>query len=441
MSNIRLIRTLLKYLRLDAETDDYQKIHTQIQKDVIFRGTNLWVLIFAIFIASVGLNINSTAVIIGAMLISPLLGPIIGIGYSIGIFHIQLFKTSLKNFMFAVIASLIASSLYFYITPLSEASSELLARTTPTIYDVLIAIFGGFAGIIATSSKQKGNVIAGVAIATALIPPLCTCGYGISTAQWHFFAGAFYLFIINSFFIALASLIVTRLLNFPIYIAEKANFKIISHVMFIFTIIVLLPSIYLGYKFIQKEHYRSKAEKFISHIVNYKGNYLLRHEIDPSDHVIKLTYAGHKFSSEELNQLKSLAAIHQIDTSKIIVQYGLHIDDILSKSNSNNYNDELINLKFLLNSKTHKIDSIESLNQIGKSLLNESRIFYPQIKSITYYRAYSHQIDTSYIYHYVIVGSENNMLNSVDREKFSKWLSNRLNTKMLKIFYEILDKN
>jgi uncharacterized hydrophobic protein (TIGR00271 family) len=175
------IGKVLQFFSLESELEDQDSVYEEIKKGIIFKGTNLWILIFAIIVASVGLNMNSTAVIIGAMLISPLMGPINGMGYSIATYDFELFKKSTKNFAFAIIASLVASATYFALSPVSTAHSELLARTSPTIYDVLIALFGGLAGIVAISSKQKGNVIPGVAIATALMPPLCTAGYGLAT--------------------------------------------------------------------------------------------------------------------------------------------------------------------------------------------------------------------------------------------------------------------
>jgi len=216
MKQREYLHKLLSYIKLESELDDFEKIHESITKDIVFKGTNLWILVFAIIVASVGLNMNSTAVIIGAMLISPLMGPINGMGYSIATYNFPLFKLALKNFLFAVIASLIASTAYFLLSPISTAHSELLARTSPTIYDVLIALFGGLAGIVAISSRQKGNVIPGVAIATALMPPLCTAGYGLATGQLFYFFGAFYLFTINSVFIAISSVIISQILKFPI---------------------------------------------------------------------------------------------------------------------------------------------------------------------------------------------------------------------------------
>ena len=228
--------------KLGSEKEDLQKITANIETAVVFRGTNLLVLICAIFIASLGLNINSTAVIIGAMLISPLMGPIMGIGLGIGIGDIALMRKSANNYWIATMSALATSTLFFLVSPLSDAHSEILARTSPTIYDVLIALFGGFAGIIATSSTQKGNVIPGVAIATALMPPLCTAGYGLATLQMKYFIGAFYLYIINSVFIAWATLIIVRLLHFPYKPLEnKRAHTIARRVVWIIVLATLIP--------------------------------------------------------------------------------------------------------------------------------------------------------------------------------------------------------
>jgi len=229
MIKINLIQKILNYIDLETDVDDFDIIHKTIEKDIIFKGTNLWILVFAIIIASIGLNMNSTAVIIGAMLISPLMGPINGMGYSIATYNFPLFRKAVKNFTFAVLDGLIASTIYFSLSPISTAHSELLARTSPTIYDVLIALFGGLAGIVAISSKQKGNVIPGVAIATALMPPLCTAGFGLATGQLYYFFGAFYLFTINTVFIALSSIVISQILKFPIRsIVEDAQKKKIN---------------------------------------------------------------------------------------------------------------------------------------------------------------------------------------------------------------------
>lgn len=207
------IEKLLKWFDLRSEMEGYDTIHENIERGIVFKGTNLWILMFAIVVASVGLNMNSTAVIIGAMLISPLMGPINGMGYSLATYDFMLLRRSVKNFLLAVLVSLLTSAFYFLLSPINEAHSELLSRTSPTIYDVIIALFGGLAGIVAMSSRLKGNVIPGVAIATALMPPICTAGYGLATLQFNFFFGALFLFTINTVFIAFASLMVLSLIH------------------------------------------------------------------------------------------------------------------------------------------------------------------------------------------------------------------------------------
>ncbi len=208
------------YLRKDKENE--LETIANIRAGVEFKGASLWILIFAILIASLGLNVNSTAVIIVAMLISPLMGPIIGMGLALGINDYELLKKSMRSYLIATVISIITATLFFFVSPLDHPQSELLARTSPTIYDVFIALIGGLAGFIALSTKDKGNVIPGVAIATALMPPLCTAGYGIAIGSWRFFMGAFYLYFINTVFIVVATFLGTRIRGYsPKVFQEK----------------------------------------------------------------------------------------------------------------------------------------------------------------------------------------------------------------------------
>lgn len=219
-----------------------------------FRGTSLWILVCAILIASLGLNMNSTAVIIGAMLISPLMGPIMGIGLGLGINDTSLVTRCVKNLTVATVFSLLASCLYFYISPLNDARSELLARIQPTIYDVLIAFFGGFAGIIATGSRHKGNILPGVAIATALMPPLCTAGYGLATLQWNFLFGAFYLFLINCVYIGLATWLGCMVLKLPkVNVQQRITRPYGMTVTIVILLLILTPSAFTTYHLIRNE--------------------------------------------------------------------------------------------------------------------------------------------------------------------------------------------
>jgi uncharacterized hydrophobic protein (TIGR00271 family) len=265
---IKEIWTYIKSLASIAEDTDSETTIANITKGVEFRADNVWVLFFAIIIASVGLNVNSTAVIIGAMLISPLMGPIMGLGLSIGISDGELLRKSLKNLFIMIAISLVASSFYFLISPLSDAQSELLARTKPTIYDVFIAFFGGMAGILASSRRQeKVTVVSGVAIATALMPPLCTAGYGLGTGQLIYFFGAFYLFFINAFFIALATYFMVRYLHFPrkAFLDEATERKVRRSIA-VFTIVVVVPSIFIAFNVVRETSFDNNAIKYVNDI-------------------------------------------------------------------------------------------------------------------------------------------------------------------------------
>ena len=257
-------------LHLDkADEDD---VVISIKKNSDFVGANLWTLIFAIFIASIGLNVNSTALIIGAMLISPLMGPIMGIGLGIAINDFELVKKGSRNLLIATIISIATSSLYFWVTPLHDAQSELLARTTPSIWDVFIAFVVGLAGIVAGTRKEKSNVIPGVAIATALMPPLCTAGFGLASGNLYYFLGAIYLFFINSVFICLSTFLIVRFLKFKRkYFEDKSYEKKVSRYILIIAIITALPSIYLAYGIVDKSIFESNAKRFVREQFQFKN--------------------------------------------------------------------------------------------------------------------------------------------------------------------------
>jgi uncharacterized hydrophobic protein (TIGR00271 family) len=274
-----------------------------VKKDMVFRGASAWILIFSILIASIGLNANSTAVIIGAMLISPLMGPIVAIGLSLGTNDFDLFKRAIKNYLVAIIISLITSTLYFLLTPLKEATSELFSRTSPTILDVFIAFFGGFAGIIGASRRERSNVIPGVAIATALMPPLCTAGYGLATWQMHFFFGALYLFFINSVFISLATVVTVRLMKFPhkTFVDHKKE-KLIKRWMTIFAIIVIIPSLIIFLNVIRESRFKTNAQHFVNKIVKYPGSQLINAKFDYNDStaIINLYFIGQQIKDSAI---------------------------------------------------------------------------------------------------------------------------------------------
>ncbi len=273
-------RLVARYLHFKIDKPHERYIVQEITDGVSFKGAQTWVLIFAIFIASLGLNTNSTAVIIGAMLISPLMGPIMGIGLGLGINDFNLIRRAATNWLAATIFAIIASTIYFSITPINEVSSELLARTTPTIYDVLIALFGGLSGIVASSSKQRGNVIPGVAIATALMPPLCTVGYGIATLNIAFVVGAFQLYFINAVFIALSTAFGAKFLRFtPKEQLNASKSKRVRRVVVAFLLAAIVPSAYVTYNIVVTSHYESRAKNFIKSQFNRTNTQILDYHI------------------------------------------------------------------------------------------------------------------------------------------------------------------
>jgi uncharacterized hydrophobic protein (TIGR00271 family) len=425
---------------MEDELDHFDNVHEVIVKDIVFKGTNLWILMFAIIVASVGLNMNSTAVIIGAMLISPLMGPINGMGYSIATYNLALFRQSVKNFTFAVLASLFASTTYFALSPVSTAHSELLARTTPTIYDVLIALFGGMAGIVATTSRQKGNVIPGVAIATALMPPLCTAGYGLATAQFNFFFGAFYLFTINTVFIALASVAISQILKFPIRtLVDTAQKKKVNRYITLVILIVLLPSIYFGYLLVQKEKFNENAKRYIHGISSVEGNFLLKSEINPSDKTITLVYGGVSLNEEQKQRIIREAEFHSLPKTGIQISQGLALDIHDKKiTEATSLREELNRIYSVLKLRELQIDSIRLKDHIGKNLLDEISILVPQITGCTYAESTRFPDTTSNADRtpIVIFSTGDNKLNHSEKEKVGKWVESRLNSGNVRIFYE-----
>lgn len=439
MRIVYFIKKSLSFFNLESELESQDVVNEEVRKGIVFKGTNLWILIFAIVIASVGLNMNSTAVIIGAMLISPLMGPINGMGYSLAIYDFVLFRRAVRNFTFAIIASLLASTLYFTITPVSSAASELLARTSPTIYDVIIALFGGLAGIVAIATKQKGNVLPGVAIATALMPPLCTAGYGLATGQLYFFFGAFYLFTINTIFIAIASVWISQLLKFPIKsIIDLRSKKRIKRIINAILLVVFLPSIYFGYKLVQQESFSRRANQYISNISSFEGNYLLKHEIDAKNHSILLVYGGTSLSDTQKSNIIKLAADFELRDATIVVNQGLSLGN-LDEKNLELYKlrDQIVNLNNLLAQKNVSLDSIHNQQHVGATLLSELKVFYPQIITCSYSETVIyHAVDSASVATSIVVLSLNRSLASDDETKIENWIKERLGKQKVKVFYE-----
>jgi uncharacterized hydrophobic protein (TIGR00271 family) len=303
LTKIRIITNLTDHI-------DVMATIASIKQNVDFRGPNVWILAFAIIVASVGLNVNSIPVIIGAMLISPLMGPIMGVGMSIAINDSKLLQGSLKNLLVMVAISLLASFTYFFISPLHlEEPTELLARTRPTIFDVFIALFGGLAGIVESARKEKGTVIAGVAIATALMPPLCTAGYGLANAQWGYFIGAFYLFFINSFLIALATFLMARYMKFPVVkFNDPEKQRHVNRIIIIFSTITLIPSVVMAWMVIRENRFDYAVEKLVKEYssafenTKFMDTEKTYHVMDSSE--LKISIIGQPLTAFQIGRVK-----------------------------------------------------------------------------------------------------------------------------------------
>lgn len=303
------------------ENADFEKTKSTISEGVSLRGYSLWILVCSTMLASIGLDTNSTAVIIGAMLISPLMSPILGVGLSLAIHDKQVLARSLKNLFIAVVISLGASMLYFFLSPLGEPTPELQARTFPTLLDVLIALFGGIAGIVSISRHEQTNAIPGVAIATALMPPLCTAGFGIATANWKYFFGAFYLFFINAVFISLATYLIVRYLHFPE--KEFVNSKVAKQYrrsLLLLSMAALTPSIYFLYTVYRNEVIKKEIQELVLSPIKKQGNEILKWEVATKDTTkqIKVYHSGRQLSDSLKKSIDSTLRMHQMKAYHLV---------------------------------------------------------------------------------------------------------------------------
>lgn len=433
---IRFLLNLINRFDLQEGKEDELETIEDIKKNVEFKGANLWILIFAIFVASIGLNVNSTAVVIGAMLISPLMGPIMGIGLAAGINDFELLKRSLRSLGTAVFIAILTSTIYFYFTPLDDAQSELLARTEPTIWDVLIALFGGLAGIIAGSRKEKSNAIPGVAIATALMPPLCTAGYGLATLNLYYFIGAFYLFCINSVFISLSTYLIVRFMKFPKkeFMDHKKEKRVQTYIT-IFTIITIVPSIYLAYGIVVRSIWEEQAKTFLSQEMVFPATQVLSSNINYSttEKSIMVNLIGEPISKESIDIIKEKAVNFGLtDTEIVINQNNSGITDI-NILRSDILKDLYERNEKLIQDKDEKIAFLENevaaygtVRFLGNDIAKEAKINHPKIRKFSLNRSLitnleKNSIDTLLIAYAEFSGKPTNE----EKDKLNNWLKIR----------------
>ncbi len=433
------------YFNLMPDKEDEHEIVRQISSGVSFKGAQLWILIFAIFIASLGLNVNSTAVIIGAMLISPLMGPIIGMGLAVGTNDLDLLKRAAKNFGVATLISVLTATLYFLITPLSEAQSELLARTSPTLYDVLIAFCGGAAGIIALCTRGKGNVIPGVAIATALMPPLCTAGFGLATGHFLYFLGAFYLFFINTVFIALATYMGVRLMHFHQYEflspegAKKAHRYLMSIV-----ILTMLPAVYLTVNIVRQHIFDNNVRNFIKTEVAQRGTQIISNSVERDSLKLRIVAVGREISEERRTTAEQHMEQYGMAGFRLRIIQGTQSDSLLmlnSQLNHLNINHEsdrqkLMELSAENATLSQQLSEYTRLEQLASAIRPEMATLFPLVSHFSLSRVTEVSRDSTGTCSYVaaIIKEENGKpLTTTEFGKLHDWLKTRIKADSLLI--------
>lgn len=395
---------------LPDKTDETATVE-QISDGVTFRGANLWVLIFAIFIACLGLNLNSTAVIIGAMLISPLMGPIIGMGLAVGRADLELLKRSLTNYGVSTVISVLTAALYFQLTPLTEAQSELLARTSPTLYDVLIALFGGAAGILALSTGGKGNVIPGVAIATALMPPLCTAGYGLAMGEWSFFFGACYLFFINTVFIALATYLGVRLLQFkPKQFVDKTRLAVVNRYIAVIVVVTMLPAVYMTTQIIRQSVFENHVKQFVKQELHQPGTRILSEQADRETKTLDVVALGAALPNEMIEAARQRLADYQLADYQLNVIQGAQSDSLLLARNNAGTQQSLSGLdQQHLALQAERVAQLERetadyrrLDALAREIVGEVKAVCPKVESIGLSKITETPVDSGAVRSYVL---------------------------------------
>ena len=390
-----MLNRLKKMLSLGEDKAMENETIASIVSGVDFSGAKLWILVLAIFVASLGLNTNSTAVIIGAMLISPLMGPIIGMGLGVGINDFMLLKRAFKNYLVATLFSVATATLYFLITPFNEAQSELLARTSPTIYDVLIALCGGLAGIIALGSlsQRSGNVIPGVAIATALMPPLCTVGFGLATANWLYALGALYLYLINTIFISVATFVgVTLIMRFhKKEFVDKQREKRVKRTIMGIAIITIIPSVFITLGMVKEAMFNNRCKRFCTNVVKVEGAHIISHTFDYKNRSMRVVLLGEEADSAAINMMKERMADYGLEETTLEIVQGtsnmkaedlsgrLHLEEKQTLALQN----QVMEYEKTIREQRAELDAYAGAESHAKVLLPELRTLYPTIESVS----------------------------------------------------------
>ena len=437
----RVIKEFKVYFNILPDKEEEQKIIAQISSGVSFKGANLWVLIFAIFIASLGLNVNSPAVIIGAMLISPLMGPIIGMGLAVGINDLDLLKRSAKNYGMATLISVLTATVYFLISPLSEVQSELLARTSPTLYDVLIAFCGGAAGIIALCTGGKGNIIPGVAIATALMPPLCTAGFGLATGHWLYFLGAFYLFFINTVFIALATFAGVRLFKFKKNERQSPERAVKTrHIIMALVVVTMIPAVFMTVNIVNQSVFDHNVNRFIKAELQQRGTQIISNNVDKDSLRLRVVAVGKIITEAHQQEAQKRMAFYGLDGYQLRVIQGEHSINMLNDEQTTlsttrqNEHQQMVKLSAEVSALSNQLDEYTRYESLSKEIRAEMAVLFPHVSSLSLSRVAEVGGDTVAVNHYVAVivkTSHGKALSPADVQKLREWLQSRIKTDSL----------
>lgn len=439
---------LTEYLDLRKDKDNELETVESIRKGVEFKGANLWILIFAIFMASLGLNVNSTAVIIGAMLISPLMGPIMGVGLSVGLNDFELMKRSLKSFLITTLFSVTTATIFFLISPVAEGQSELLARTSPTIYDVFIALLGGLAGVTALSTKEKGNVIPGVAIATALMPPLCTAGYGLATGNLIYFLGAFYLYFINSVFISLATFLGVRVMHFQRKeFVDKNREKTVRKYIVLIAVVTMCPAVYLTVGIIQDTFFQGAVNKFVAEQLSFENTQVLDKKVitEGNNREIRVVLIGQEVPEASIAIARSKMKDYKLANTKLVVMQGMNNESLdissiramVMEDFYKNSEQRLLEQKQKIESLEKELEQYKAFNDLGRQIIPELKVLYPSVRSVSISSAIETSVDSMHTDTVTLaVLKFGKQPASADQKKITDWLKARTGTKKLRMISE-----
>ena len=413
---------------------DTDAAERSIRGNIEFRGPNAWILAVAIIIASVGLNVNSIPVIIGAMLISPLMGPIFGLGLGLGINDINLMKQAGKNLLIMVSISIVVSFVYFLITPLSLSNpTELLARTRPTIFDVMIALFGGFAGIFEQCRKEKGTVFSGVAIATALMPPLCTAGYGLATGNISSFLGAIYLFCINCLFITLATYFLVKYFRFKKTEYADQGFGLrTQRITTLLIVVFLIPSIWSAVVLVKQNNFDKKATAFVEAHRSIGNSIIYDYKIDHEEgSVLKVFMTGETLSDSGRNNLYAYAEEFGISVEQIVIKeyitQNVQGNDEVFKGIYERLDTKIEQYETTIEQLTSELQAVKKAELPYMQIANEIAASYPEIKHVYIGQGTHITIDSLKISPCLVVKvKSDSTISEASLDQFKRWVKVRL---------------